>query len=33
MTRNWISSRIAPALPVIAIGLAIANWNARPAAA
>ena len=33
MALNWISSRIGPVLPLIAIGLALANWNARPAAA
>ena len=33
MALNWISSRIGWALPVIAIGLALANWNAKPAAA
>ena len=33
MALNWISSRIGSVLPLIAIGLALANWNARPAAA
>ena len=33
MALNWTSSRIGSALPLIAIGLALANWNARPAAA
>ena len=33
MVLNWISSRTGPALPLIAIGLALANWNARPAEA
>ena len=33
MALNWISSRIGSALPLIAIGLALANWNAKPAAA
>ena len=33
MALNWISSRIGPVLPLIAIGLALANWNAKPAAA
>jgi hypothetical protein len=33
MALNWISSRIVSALPLIGIGLAVANWNARPAAA
>jgi hypothetical protein len=33
MALNWISSRIGSALPLMAIGLAVANWNARPAAA
>jgi hypothetical protein len=32
MALNWISSRIGAVLPLIAIGLALANWNARPAA-
>ena len=33
MALNWISSRIGSVLPLIAIGLALANWHARPAAA
>ena len=33
MGLNGISSRIGSVLPLIAIGLALANWNARPAAA
>ena len=33
MALNWISSRTVSALPLIAIGLALANWNAKPAAA
>jgi hypothetical protein len=33
MAFNWITSRIGSALPLIAIGLALANWNAKPAAA
>ena len=33
MAPNWTSSRIGSILPLIAIGLALANWNARPAAA
>ena len=33
MALNWISSRIVSALPLMAIGLALANWNAKPAAA
>ena len=33
MAFNWISSRIGSVLPLIAIGLALANWNAKPAAA
>ena len=33
MALNWISSRIGSVLPLIAIGLALANWNAKPAAA
>jgi len=33
MAPNWTSSRIGSVLPLIAIGLALANWNARPAAA
>ncbi len=33
MALNWTSSRIGSVLPLIAIGLALANWNARPAAA
>src|SRR5262245_51057945 len=33
MAPYWISSRIVSALPLIGIGLALANWNARPAAA
>ena len=33
MALNWTSSRIVSVLPLIAIGLALANWNARPAAA
>ena len=32
MALNWISSRIGSVLPLIAIGLALANWNAKPAA-
>ena len=32
MALNWTSSRIGSVLPLIAIGLALANWNARPAA-
>jgi len=32
MAPNWTSSRIGSVLPFIAIGLALANWNARPAA-
>jgi hypothetical protein len=31
MALNWISSRIVSALPLIAIGLALANWSAKPA--
>src|SRR4029453_12594465 len=33
MALNWITSRIASVLPLTAIGLALANWNAKPAAA
>ena len=33
MALNWISSRIGSVFPLIAIGLALANWNAKPAAA
>ena len=33
MALNWTSSRIGLVLPLIAIGLALANWNARPDAA
>jgi len=33
MALNWISSRAWSALPLIAIALAVANWNARPDAA
>ena len=33
MALNWFSSRIGPALALMAIGLALANWNAKPAAA
>ena len=33
MALNWISSRTVSALPLIGIGLALANWNARPAEA
>ena len=33
MAINWTSSRIGSVLPLIAIGLALANWNAKPAAA
>jgi len=33
MALNWTSSRIGSVLPLIAIGLALANWNAKPAAA
>jgi len=33
MAFTWISSRIGSVLPLITIGLALANWNARPAAA
>ena len=33
MVINWTSSRIGSVLPLIAIGLALANWNAKPAAA
>ena len=33
MALNWISSRIGLVLALVAIGLALANWNARPAAA
>ena len=33
MALNWISWRIGSVLPLIAIGLALANWNAKPAAA
>ncbi len=33
MALNWISSRTVSALPLIGIGLALANWNAKPAAA
>ena len=33
MAINWTSSRIGSVLPLIAIGLALANWNARPDAA
>jgi len=33
MALNWISSPTVAALPLMAIGLALANWNARPAAA
>jgi hypothetical protein len=33
MALSWNSSRIGSVLPLIAIGLALANWSARPAAA
>jgi hypothetical protein len=33
MTLNWIASRAGSVLPPIGIVLALANWNARPAAA
>ena len=33
MTLNWISSRLGLVLALVAIGLALANWNAKPAAA
>jgi hypothetical protein len=33
MALTWISSRAVPALPLIGIALALANWNARPDAA
>ncbi len=33
MALNWISPRIGSVLSLIAIGLALANWNAKPAAA
>ena len=33
MALNWISSRAGSVLPLIGIVLALANWNARPAAA
>ena len=33
MALNWISSRTVSALPLIGIGLTLANWNAKPAAA
>ena len=33
MALNWITSRVASVLPLAAIGLALANWNARPDAA
>ena len=33
MALNWISSRAVSALPLMAIGLALANWNVKPAAA
>lgn len=33
MALNWSSWRIGSVLPLIAIGLALANWNAKPAAA
>ena len=33
MALSWMSSRIGSVLPLIAIGLALANWNAKPAAA
>ena len=33
MALNWISSRIGLVLALVAIGLALANWNAKPAAA
>ena len=33
MALNWISPGRASALPLIGIGLALANWNAKPAAA
>ena len=33
MALNWISSRIGSVFPLMAIGLALANWNAKPAAA
>src|SRR6187402_3391093 len=33
MTLNWIFSRSGLVLPFVAIGLALANWTARPAAA
>ena len=33
MAINWISSRVGLVLAVMAIGLALANWNAKPAAA
>lgn len=31
MALNWISSRTVSAVPLIGIGLALANWNAQPA--
>jgi hypothetical protein len=33
MALNWFSSRIGSALAFLAIGLALANWNVKPAAA
>ena len=33
MAPNWTSSRIVSVLPLMAIGLALANWSAKPAAA
>ena len=33
MALSWIASRIGLALPLMAIGLALANWNVKPAAA
>ena len=33
MALNWISSRIGLVLALVAIGLALANWNHKPAAA
>jgi hypothetical protein len=33
MALNWISSRTVSALPLMGIGLALANWNAQPAKA
>ena len=33
MALNWISSRTVSTFPLICIGLALANWNAKPAAA